>query len=231
MEPLRPNDRRAKNAISMVWAVLALRIVATLFTVIEEGYISKTSYVDYHILIAFYYGMSASGILFFILFIASAITFIMWFRRAYFNLHQIGNDLLYGEGWAAGSWFIPVLNLYMPYQIMKDLYTKTNSVLSQNLMTCNKRLPIKYINWWWGLWIITLVLENISFRSFILDDIYGIASGIDIIVTLLYIPLSFITVKIIKDYSEIEEVLAEVAVSDTYNISEESQPIPEAQNS
>jgi len=66
--------------------------------------------------------------IYFIFYSISVITFIMWFRRAYFNLHQKVNHLSYSEGWAAGSWFVPIINLYRPYQIMKEIYIETKKL-------------------------------------------------------------------------------------------------------
>ena len=51
------------------------------------------------------------GIIYLIAYIISGITFIMWFRRAYFNLHQKVSWLNHSEGWAAGCWFVPIVNL------------------------------------------------------------------------------------------------------------------------
>jgi hypothetical protein len=230
MEPLRPNDRRAKNAISMVWAVLILNIITAIFSVFGDIVFDESDFSGNGMIGIIALVMEVAIILYLIATIASVVTFIMWFRRAYFNLHQFRGDLLYGEGWAVGCWFIPVLNLYMPYQIMKDLYTKTNTILSQNLITCNKRLPIKYVNWWWILWLILSFLGYLSFIMTMLDSFYGSETTLDLITSALMIPLSFVTVMLIKDYSKIEEALTDIAVSDTYNISEESEPMPEVQN-
>ncbi len=55
----------------------------------------------------------------------------MWFRRAYFNLHQKVSYLSHSEGWAAGSWFVPIVNLYRPYQIMKEIYVETKELFTK----------------------------------------------------------------------------------------------------
>lgn len=233
MEHLRPNGRRAKNAVSMVWAVLAMSFITTFFTLVDEVYISIAGYpstMDSFMVDIFYLVLGISGILYTVVYIASAVMFIMWFRRAYFNLHQLRGDLLYGEGWAAGGWFVPIMNLFVPYKIMKELYTKTNMIFSQNLETCTIRLHTDYLGWWWALWLISGILSQISFRMALSGDIYGAAAGLDTFVTLLYIPLTFITVNLIRDYSKIEETLAEIAANDTYDISEEATIRMESHN-
>jgi len=61
----------------------------------------------------------------------SAVTFIMWFRRAYFNLHSRVSKLSFTEGWAAGAWFVPIVNLGRPLNIMQELYNKTAALLKE----------------------------------------------------------------------------------------------------
>lgn len=65
----------------------------------------------------------------FILLIVLCVTCIMWFRRAYHNPYKIGISYLsYSEGWAAGAWFVPFMNLVRPFTIMKEIWNKTQEV-------------------------------------------------------------------------------------------------------
>ena len=132
MENLKPNGQRAKNAITLIWIVLALEIISLI-----------SGYFQYDLLQTVANGGEIStetatanetreqmiGIIYLIAYIISAITFIQWFRRAYFNLHLKVNHLSHTEGWAAGSWFVPIISLYRPYQIMKEIYQETKELL------------------------------------------------------------------------------------------------------
>lgn len=60
----------------------------------------------------------------------SGITYIQWFRSAYFNL-SMRTRCIYGEGWASGSWFVPLMSLVRPYRIMIKLSTKTTDLIIQ----------------------------------------------------------------------------------------------------
>lgn len=227
MENLKPNDRRARNAVSMIWVVMTISIISSLFLIVDEVYLAGQNYatVDYYVFAVFDLGLTTSSILYTVVFIASAVTFIMWFRRAYYNLHQLKGNMLYGEGWAAGGWFIPVLNLYMPYQIMKDLYTGTNKLLSQNLSTCTLQLSTSYLGWWWFLWLFCGFVRQLSVRSYLQGDSFGIGLPADVISTLLLIPLAMVTVIIIKDYAAIESALVDIKENDPYNIEIEKDKI------
>lgn len=91
------------------------------------------------------------------------VLFIFWFRRAYNNLNLSGRAYTkYPEGWAAGAWFVPFLNLARPYIIMKEIWEKTQEA-THNLITYK---PSKILGWWWVLWIINNIGTNFINRYF-----------------------------------------------------------------
>ena len=94
---------------------------------------------------------------FWVIFILAIVFFIMWFRRAYYNLHQLSwHNARYTEGWAAGSWFVPIINLWWPYQIMVDIWKGTQNALRQRL---GEPQSTAIIGWWWGLHLILRFAE------------------------------------------------------------------------
>jgi hypothetical protein len=218
MENLKPNGQRAKNAITLIWIVLAMEIVSLV-----------SGYFQYDLLQTAANGAEISmetatandtreqiiAIVFLIAYIISAVTFIQWFRRAYFNLHLKVNHLSHTEGWAAGSWFVPIVNLYRPYQIMKELYQETKDLLTKKGLSFNQKFTTGSLGWWWTLWIISNIIGQIVFRypSETIDELIGgtVASMIGNIVG---IPLALITVKVIKDYSNVEPLLNEIKDED-----------------
>ncbi len=216
MENLKPNGQRAKNAIILIWIVLALEIISLI-----------SGYFQYDLLQSAANGAKISletaiandareriiGILFLIAYIISAVTFIQWFRRAYFNLHQKVSNLALSEGWAAGSWFVPIVNLYQPYQIMKELYRETSELLIRKGIIVDSNLKANSIGIWWTLWIITNLIGQSVFRYSMqaksIDEL-TISTVAGMIGKIVGIPLALITIKVIKDYSNIETLLTEV---------------------
>lgn len=82
--------------------------------------------------------------------VAFIVLFIMWFRRAYHNLHKAQvTGLSYSEGWAAGAWFVPFLCWIWPYQIMQDIYTATPRAIGGEERRVSPLLPV-----WWACWLI-----------------------------------------------------------------------------
>lgn len=215
MENLKPNRQRAKNAITLIWIVLALEIVSLI-----------SGYLQYDLLQTPANGgeitMEAAtandnrekivGAVYLIVLIISAVTFIQWFRRAYFNLHTRVNHLSHSDGWAAGSWFVPVINLYRPYQIMKELYQETKKLLLTKL-NINEKLSTSSLVWWWTLWIISIVMGQFLLRygrnAESIDEL-TISTVVSMMGNILGIPLALFAVKVIKDYSSIEPLLLEI---------------------
>lgn len=216
MEELRPNDQRARYAIAMIWVILFLNTVILILEgiglMIYEGFIPAGSMSDFVVWL-YLTGHSYASILVFIAAIVSITTFIMWFRRAYYNIGLRVNDLLYGNGWAAGSWFIPVINLYMPFQIMKDLYKQTEKYMTFCMKEPYKgNLKTNYVNLWWTLWIISGLINYFSIRtSWNIEnvDLTTLNSFIALTGAISQIALCVVTIVVIKDYSDAEKVLIE----------------------
>ncbi len=218
MEHLKPNEKRAKNAIILIWVVLALEIVNLissymqydlLQTVTNGGFISNRAAEANDI------REQICGIVYFIASLISGITFIMWFRRAYFNLHQKVSYLAHTEGWAAGSWFVPIVNLYRPYQIMKEIYVETKELFTKKGLSEKADYSTNFLGWWWALWIISAFIGQFIFRFAFksADTIENLLTTTvaQMILSLLGIPLALITLKIIKDYSKVEPFLAQIS--------------------
>ena len=208
---MKPNHLRAKYAIVFIALVFILDLFSLLF-----------DYLEYLLLTSDFNADSAIeaensdlrqfilGITHIIIYITSAVFFVMWFRRAYYNLHTKIDPLYHSEGWAAGSWFVPFINLYRPYQIMKELYTETVDFLEKKGKMINDKYFSFYIGSWWVLWIVSSVLGRIYFRKVTnAETIQELleSNKLSMINTAISIPLALITIKVIYDYSNLEKEL------------------------
>jgi len=216
MENLRPNGQRANNAITLIWIVLIFEIVSFFSSYLQINLLDSFSNGDFvsedeanandlrEQIIAIFYLLAS---------IISAVTFILWFRRAYFNLHLKTNHLSHSEGWAAGSWFVPIISLYRPYQIMKEIYERTSQLLHSKEIKFNQSFSTSALGWWWSLWILSNVLGQITFRLSMraesIDEL-TVLTFANMISNVVGIPLALITIKIIKDYADIEVLLFKI---------------------
>lgn len=76
-----------------------------------------------------------------------------WTYRASANAHASGRRLETSPPWAVGWYFIPVANLWKPYQALAEVVSVT--------VASRSGLPMGL---WWGLWLTTSISGNISFR-------------------------------------------------------------------
>ncbi|MCL2416977.1 MAG: DUF4328 domain-containing protein [Bacteroidales bacterium] len=229
MEKLKPNEQRAKNAILWIWIVLALEIISLISSYMQYSLLQTVAgggFISDKVANANNTRESIVGFIYAIAYIISFITFIMWFRRAYFNLHQKDKTLQFSEGWAAGSWFVPIVNLYRPYQIMKEIYNETKYLLTKKGLSEKVNYSTIYLGWWWALWIISGFIGQIvlryTFRGADTVERFISTTIGHMILSVLGIPLAFIMVKIIKDYSRVEPLLTQVNDEQLELINEDS---------
>ena len=216
MKELKPNDKRAKNAILLIWILLGLGIISIISSFLQlnllqnaaEGNEINDTEANINDI-----REQIIAILYIITFIISGITFIQWFRRAYFNLHLLNNRSTYKEGWAAGSWFVPILNLFRPYQIMQELYHETRLILLRNKVKFNSTFSSKYLGWWWALWVFSGIsgqsIQSYSNTAESIDQLIWLTFA-SLVSNIMGIFLAIITIKVIKDYAEIEPLLVRI---------------------
>lgn len=216
MEALRPNKERAKFAIILIFISMAIDIIALL-----------SDYMQYNLLSNAANGLGIStedatindlrqqliNLTNLTIIIVSGIVFIRWFRRAYFNLHQKTDYLTESEGWAAGAWFVPVLSWFRPFQIMRDLYVETDKILMTHVIDYKARTNMFVLVSWWTIWILNGFIGSSLLRgAFNVTTIDGFISNTisHMVLSFLGIPLAFLTVHLVKKYSEMETLLIEM---------------------
>lgn len=53
----------------------------------------------------------------------TVVTFLIWMYQAHRNLPATGaHNLEYSPGWAIGGFFVPILNLLRPFQVMREIW-------------------------------------------------------------------------------------------------------------
>ena len=88
----------------------------------------------------------------------------MWLHRANYNARHLGaSDMRFSPKWAVGWWFVPIWNLWKPYQVVKEIW-KT-SVSPKNWKS--QEVPLLLPRWWF-IWIVSSALSRATTRR-ILD--------------------------------------------------------------
>lgn len=223
---MRPNSQRAKNAISALIAVMIGMVITSiasylLLYMIADSYQNATDFVTAQNTVLRY--TMIVGIIALIqlgVYITCVVLFIMWFRRAYFNLHKLvpKSRLKYTEGMAAGAWFIPIFNLFGPYQIATDLFYESEKLLVENGLMEKQPKFHQIKGWWWGLWIASGVFERIS--SYIEEGPaeYTISMSFGLISLVMSIGAGILAIQMIKNYTQMEELLKKIDLDDQVSV-------------
>ncbi len=94
-------------------------------------------------------------ILYLVAYFPSGIVFLFWFRRVYDNVGALGGRSSATPTMAVGSWFIPFVNWFRPYQITKEIWVE-----SAGDGDSDSDSDSGFIQLWWGLWLINLLGER-----------------------------------------------------------------------
>ncbi len=107
------------------------------------------------------------GILVFIVNLAAIVIFLMWINRAYKNLSPLGaTSLRFTSGWAAGWFFVPIMSLFRPYQVVSEIMKVSNPNVNMADSNSWRDLPTPpIVGWWWALFLISNFIGQIGFRT------------------------------------------------------------------
>lgn len=93
-------------------------------------------------------------------FIVTGIVFLKWVYRANSNCHGFdAQGMKFTPGWSVGYYFVPIVNLYRPYQVMKEIWK-----VSKNPAHWQNEPGSPLLGWWWALWLISGFVGNATFH-------------------------------------------------------------------
>ncbi len=79
-------------------------------------------------------------------------------RKTYRNLRPLGAEgVAYSPGWAVAYYFIPIVNLFRPFQVMRDTWRASDSRHADGTQWMTAATPA-LIGVWWAIYLL-LVLD------------------------------------------------------------------------
>lgn len=106
-------------------------------------------------------------------YIPTVVVFCIWIHGAYANLKFFPvTGLQYSAGWAVGYFFVPILNLYRPYQVAQEMWKASDpDVTLNNGGSWRSVSGSSVIGMWWTFWILGNIVTNISARLSLKGDL------------------------------------------------------------
>lgn len=98
--------------------------------------------------------------LFCILYIPYFILFVIWFKMAYQNILLFDAKLDYRIGWAIGSFLVPIISLYRPYQICTEIMVESNPPESKENIK-----DALLVLFWWIMMVSSFVMTYLVWRG------------------------------------------------------------------
>jgi RNA polymerase subunit RPABC4/transcription elongation factor Spt4 len=90
-------------------------------------------------------------------YIGAGVVYLFWIHRAYKNLLAFNvPGLNYSPGWAVGGFLVPFLNLWRPYQVIREIWRGSGTSALDRSTAFAEYGPLHpVIGIWWGLWIVS----------------------------------------------------------------------------
>ena len=126
--------------------------------------------------------------------LATGVAFLMWFHRVHSNLPSLGGrGFKYSPGWAVGSFLVPILCLFRPPEIMREVWHGSEPAglerdLGPDGPSLRNELGVPgLVGVWWALYLLltvvgNLILRLVSWAQPTLESLLGrciIAMGVD----------------------------------------------------
>lgn len=210
MKALKNNLQRGKWVVGMFYALIATLLLSLYFKGQQfQLFVAyKAGEVDDALIQADAQREVVLRFAYLGLYIGTASCFLLWFRRAYHNLHGLVHRPAYKEVNATSAWFIPFVNLVRPYQIAHDLYTQTAAWLAERDLS--SRLSKDILGLWWTMWLLSAVMGQWLLRQQTSGASYDALLGVarfSLVVNMFDLLLCLVAVKMVNDYRRAERLL------------------------
>lgn len=130
--------------------------------------------------------------------LATIIVYCCWIHRANRNARALGAaDMQFTPGWCVGWWFIPVANIFKPYQAVAELFRASDPDAGEHWRTAS--VPAM-LGTWWACWIICNVLGNLSLKLSLREDPDMVTAGlwVDVIAAPIWVVAALLALKILR---------------------------------
>jgi len=99
--------------------------------------------------------------------VVAAVFFIRWFHLAHRNLAGLSDrPAAHDSRWAIWGFFVPLLNMVRPRQLMREIWSTTSGSWDGNpSRVVGLTRPTDHVNLWWGFFLATCVVSNAVGRA------------------------------------------------------------------
>ena len=182
--------------VGLLWAYLGVCAVGALITAVALA-TGHAVNMDPDNLSAYDIAGLIAGLLQLPVVLTTGIVFLMWIYRANRNARGLGAEgMTFTPGWSVGWFFIPIANLWKPFQAMKEIWQA-----SADPAAWRSQKPPSLLSTWWALWIFSNLLANLSFGMLLRSDTSSellVGEVVTLISGLMDIPLCLVAMRMVR---------------------------------
>jgi hypothetical protein len=131
--------------------------------------------------------------------IVSGVLILRWIYVVNRNAHHWTDAPFMSPGWNVGWFFVPIASLWKPFQGVRDTWCATENPAEPGAVATPDFLRL-----WWGLWVATSLLGDLTFRLTLAADTRDELVTVDLLfVAAIFIdvPLTFVLRRLIRELS------------------------------
>jgi hypothetical protein len=144
-----------------------------------------------------------SGLLQAIVFLVCGFLCLKWIYRVSLNAHSMAPDMKTTPGWGIGWFFVPIANLWKPYQGVRETW----QVSAAGGPGWQSQVVPPLLGWWWLAWIVANILGNIAFRLQMGATSAGalaISSGLSVAQDVANLPLDVLFIFLVRRLTAVQ---------------------------
>ncbi|WP_234435692.1 DUF4328 domain-containing protein [Streptomyces sp. NRRL F-2747] len=151
-----------------------------------------------------------AGSLQFLILLATAVVFIIWFHRVRVNGEIMRPDAFsQTRGWAIGGWFIPLGNLFLPYRTAKEIWTASTQFAPDGSFREVSATPV---NAWWAVWVLSALSDRVFstvYRRAQTPEALRDASAMGMVTDLLTVAAAVLAIVFVRKLTAMQTTKAE----------------------
>ncbi|MCE9528150.1 MAG: DUF4328 domain-containing protein [Planctomycetales bacterium] len=134
---------------------------AVAFYQASGGEFTPPEELDYTAIMLWQDGWNTAVSVSWLVFVVAYLILIAWTYRCHCNLESLGHRELDSKHiWALICWFVPVLNLFTPYQVVREIWWRSHPLAANT----PESAPASHLVFWW--WLMRMTALGTVFLSY-----------------------------------------------------------------
>ncbi|MGY1455481.1 protein kinase domain-containing protein [Streptomyces sp. SS8] len=138
------------------------------------------------------------------------VLWLVWFWRVRANAEAFApGQIRYHQGWAIGSWLVPVIWFFMPKQIINDVCDHSDPTSTRTTWYGPRRSSNRgLLNGWWTMWLTGMVVGVLNYRPWYeaetVDEAQG-SAALTVLADFLAVPATVLAILVVLRLTSLQD--------------------------